>query len=144
MRIIENLRNTLLKKGNDFYHPKLTLSTGYVLEAGICSLKWMRDLHHKNKNKLIRNVRMNRNAAYIENVSKQKANPVLSLFDINLTTALKDEYGEAAKGTWDFLKLFNDCIAQPLLNVSTSKGVKIKEASIFIFAKDILLKFFIK
>ena len=36
--------------------------------------------------------------------SKQKVSPPLSLFDMNLTTALKDEHGEIAKVTWDFLK----------------------------------------
>ena len=82
----------MFKKGNDFHCPKLTLSTGNVLEAGTCSVKRMRDLHHINKKKLVRNVRMNRNAAYVENVSKQKFSHVLALFDMNLTANLEKEH----------------------------------------------------
>ena len=66
----------------------------------------------------------------------------LSLFDINLTLDLKDECGDAAKGTWDFFEFFNDHITQSLLTVSTSKGIKMREASTFTFAEDIRLKCF--
>ena len=74
---------------------------------------------------------MNRNAAYIENLSKQKVSPVLSLFDINLTTALENEYGEKARGTWWFLRTINDDAMQPLLTVKSSKGLTIKQATVF-------------
>ena len=50
------MRNALFRKGNDFWSPKILLSTGFVLEAGICSVKWIRDFHNKNKYKLISNV----------------------------------------------------------------------------------------
>ena len=38
--------------------------------------------------------------------------------------------------------MFNDCIMQPLLTISMSKGIKIKEASIFSCKEDIRLKCF--
>ena len=47
----KTLRNALFAKGNYFSYPKLSLSCGYVFEAGTCSVNWMRDLHHKNKEK---------------------------------------------------------------------------------------------
>ena len=47
-----------------------------------------------------------------------------------------------AKGIWSFLRIFNDHMMQPLLTVSTSKGIKIKEALIFLCKEDIILKCF--
>ena len=45
------------------------------------------------------------NVAHIENLRKQKVSTALALFDMNLTTTLKDDYGEVEKGTWAFLKI---------------------------------------
>ena len=81
------------------------LSTGHVLEAGICSVKWSRDLCHKNKENLISNVRININVAHVDSLSKQKVSPTLALFDMNLTTGLKYEHEKVAKGTWSFLEI---------------------------------------
>ena len=36
--IIKNIRNTLIRKGNEFHYPKLVLSTSFILESGICSV----------------------------------------------------------------------------------------------------------
>ena len=140
--IIKILRNTLFKKDNEFFHPKLTLRIVHVLEAGTCSVKWMRDLHHKNKHKLISNLRMNINAAYVDNLSKQKVSHVRALFDKNLTTALENEHGEKEKGTWILLRTINDYVMKPLLTISTSKSLKIKESTIFTSPADIRLKCF--
>ena len=80
--------------------------------------------------------------AYPDNLSKQKVSPALALFSNEMTTALKNEYGDEAKGTWAFLKMFNDYIIQPLLTVSTSKGLKVREAAVFISPNDVRLKCF--
>ena len=45
-----------------------------------------------------------RNISCIDDLSKQKGSPVVSLFDVNLTTALKDEHSEGSKGTWAVMK----------------------------------------
>ena len=74
---------------------------GHVLETGVCSIKWIRDLCHKSKEKLMSNVRIKRNVACADSLSKQKVSPELSLFDVNFTTALKDKHSETAKGTWE-------------------------------------------
>ena len=42
--IIKNIQNALFRKVNDLCYPKLTLSSGFVLEAGTCSVKWIRDI----------------------------------------------------------------------------------------------------
>ena len=64
------------------------------------------------------NVRMSRNVDCTDDLIKQKVSPALALFDMNLTTALKNEHGEK-KETLDFLKIFNDCTTQLLSTVST-------------------------
>ena len=58
---IKNIRNALVRVKNEFVCPKLTLPTGCILQSGTCSVKWIRDSHHKNKNKIISNMRINRN-----------------------------------------------------------------------------------
>ena len=62
-------RNSLFAKGNDFTYPKLTLSCGFTLEAGTCRVKWVRKLHHKNKEKIVSSCRMPKNA-YVHNLNK--------------------------------------------------------------------------
>ena len=86
--MIKTARNALFIKGNDFNYPELKLSIGYVLQAGICSMKYIRDLYHKNKDKLICNYRMSKNVACTDNLNKQKVPPALALFCNELTTAL--------------------------------------------------------
>lgn len=142
VHIIKNIRNALVKKQNDFYYPRLRLSTGHVLEEGICSAKWMRELHKMNKNKIISSFRMNRNIAYVDNLSKQKVSPALALFSRELTVALKKEFGDNAKGTYEFLKTMNDYAMQPLLTATTLKGYKIIEASVFNCKTDVRLQCF--
>ena len=77
--ITKNIRNSLLRKGNPLSYPKLMLSSRFVLEAGIYSVKWIQDLHHKNKDKSVRNMRMHKNMAHVDNLSKQKVSPALNL-----------------------------------------------------------------
>ena len=88
------------------------------------------------------NVRINRNIAYVDNLSKQKVKPALALFSKEVTTALRDEYGSEADRTTNFLEIFQDCIIQPLLTVSPSKANKVKEVSVFEQADDIRIKCF--
>ena len=42
------------------------------------------------------------NVDCVDNLRKQKVSSALALFDINVTTTLKDECDEVAKWTWDF------------------------------------------
>ena len=56
--------------------------------------------------------------------------------------ALQNECGDEAKETWMFLKRLNDCTMQPLLTVSTSKGLKAREAVVFTSPLDIRLQCF--
>ena len=129
--LIKNIRNALFRNGNDYHYPKLVLSAGFVLESGVCLAKWMRDLHYRNKNQIMSSMRMAKNAAYVDSLSKQKASPALALFSREMTTALDNEHKGLASGTSNFLKMINNCVMQPLLNVSLSKGYKIKEAMVF-------------
>ena len=68
----KTFKKTLFLKNNDFCYPKLELSNVFVLEAWVCSVKWMRDLHHENKDKIISNHRMPKNDACDDNLNKQK------------------------------------------------------------------------
>ena len=142
VHIVKCVRNALFRKNNYFQYPELVLCTGHVLEAGTCTSKHVKQLCYENKDKLVSNVRMSRNVAFIDNMSKQKVKPALALFSKDLTTALKDQHGDEAIGTCEFLEMFQDYITQPLLTVSTSKGVKVKEASVFCSKDDMRLKCF--
>ena len=75
-------------------------------------------------------------------MNKQKVPPVLALFCNELTTALQNEYGNEAKSTWSLLRIIIDYIIQPLLTITTSKGLKVKEAMVFTSLEDIQLKYF--
>ena len=55
---------------------------------------------------------------------------------------LENEHGEKAKGTGMILQKINDHFTQPLLTTSTSKGLKIKEVTIFTLPRDTRLKCF--
>ena len=70
---------------------------------------------------------MRKKFSYVDNPRKQKVSPALALFDMNLTTALNNECGEAVKGTWTFLTFFNEYTAQSLLTFSTSKALRLKK-----------------
>ena len=74
----------------------------------MCSANWARDLHHKNKHKLMRNLRMSINVVHVEILSKQKDSPSLAFLDKNLSVALENEHGEKAYRTWVFLRTIND------------------------------------
>ena len=63
-------------------------------------------------------------------MNKQKVPPDLALFCNELVTALQNEYGDEAKGTWSLLRMINNYIIQPQLTITTSKGLKVKEAII--------------
>ena len=97
----------------------------------MCSSFCIKKLYHKNKDKLISDVRMAWNVACVDNLSKQKVKPALALFSKEITTALKNEHDEKAQGTHGFLEMFQDYIIEPLLTVSKSKESKIKESSVF-------------
>ena len=99
----KDIRNALFRNGNHLVFSTLVLSTDHVLESSVFSVKWIRDLNRKNKEKLISNVIMSRNSTCIDDLRNKKLSPELSLFDMNLSTALKDECGEAVKGTLAFL-----------------------------------------
>ena len=51
-------------------------------------------------------MRISRNVAHINNLSKQKVKPILALFSKELTTALQDEYREEANKIVNFLEFF--------------------------------------
>ena len=55
---------------------------------------------------------------------------------------LENEHEEKAKGTGMLLQKINDHFTQPLLTTSTSKGLKIKEVTIFTSSAEIRLKCF--
>ena len=76
------------EKNNHITHPKLVLSDGNILEPGTCAMKWTKDLYHKNKQKLKKSVRINRNAFNPESLSKQKVKPALASFSTELMQAL--------------------------------------------------------
>ena len=59
----------------------------------------MRDLHHKNKDKIICDYRTPKKVACTDNLNKQNVPPTLKLFFIELNAALENEYGDAAKVT---------------------------------------------
>ena len=79
-RVIKNIHTALSRKGNYFWNPKLALSSGFVLCARVCSIKWIRDSCRKNKDTLVINVRMHKNMACTGNISKQKVSLALILF----------------------------------------------------------------
>lgn len=108
--MVKTLRNALFAKGNYFSYPKLSLLCGYVLEAGTHNVNWIRDLFHKNKGKIASSFRMSQNVAYVDNLNKQKVPPALALFSNELSAALEFEYGDAAKGAFELLKMFNNFI----------------------------------
>lgn len=95
-----------IPKNNYFQCLKPILSSGHILEAGKYTSKYTKILYHTNKDKLISNVRISRNVAHINNLSKQKVKPILALFSKELTTALQDEYREEANRIVNFLEFF--------------------------------------
>ena len=77
-------------------------SDGYVLEAGICVVKNVRQFHQMSKEKLFRNFRININVVLVESIRKKKVSPVLAVFSEQLTKGLECEFGEKAKWACDF------------------------------------------
>ena len=68
--IIKYARNTLFQKNNYFQYPQLVLHAGFILEAGTCTAKYIKQLHRMSKGRLISNVKMARNIAFTNNMSK--------------------------------------------------------------------------
>ena len=95
-----------------------------------------------NKDKLLSSIRMSKNVACVDNLSKQKVSPALSLFSRGMTTALEFEYGNEAKGKWSLIRMLNDYVMQPLLTISVSNLNKVKDSMVFSSPDDICLKFF--
>ena len=91
IHIIKCMRNNLTKKGNYFKYPTLVLSNGEVLEEGICTINWVKELCNKNKNELISSCRIHKNTVNPDSLAKQKVKPALALFSTELTKALELE-----------------------------------------------------
>ena len=68
--MIKTVRNALFIKDNDFNYPELKLSTGHVLQAGACTVNYVRDLYQNKKEKLVCNFRMPKNVAHADNLNK--------------------------------------------------------------------------
>ena len=73
-------------------------------------------------------------------MNKQKVPLTLALFCNELITVLQNEYSNEAKSTWSLLRIINNYIIQPQLTITTSKGLKVKEAIVFTSPKDIQIK----
>ena len=129
--MLKSFRNELFSSNNYYQYPRLVLSTGFVLEAGICTVSWVRKLYNENKDKLFSTYRMPINVAYVQSLSKQKVSLALALFSTNLTYALEKEYGNTAKSTYKLLRMMNNYMVQPLLTTSLQKGFKTKELIVF-------------
>ena len=86
--------------------------------------------------KLVSSVRINQNVVYPTNLDKQKVAPALALFSPEITSALKLEFGEQAKGTCLFLEFMNSYVIQPLLITNSHKVKKCKYASPFFTSAD--------
>ena len=97
------------KKDYYFKYPKLVLSTGYTLEAGICTFKWIKELFEINKNQLISSVRL-KSIILPSNLDEQNVEAALAIFRPKLTSALRHEFGEKAKETYLFLEMVYDYI----------------------------------
>jgi len=46
--MLKSFRNGLFSSNNYYQYPRLVLSTGFVLEAGTCTVSWVRKLYHEN------------------------------------------------------------------------------------------------
>ena len=101
------------------------------MELGICIIKWIKDLYHKNKDKLLSSVRVNKNTFNPDSISIQKVQLALSLFSTELTKALRIEYREQVKETHMFLETRNKYITQPLTITDSNKGFLVPEAKPF-------------
>ena len=133
------MRNYLYKKNKIFKCPSLTLSDGNLIEAGVCSMNQIRELRNMRKNNLIYRVRLSQEGTCLINLGKKsKACP--NLFGPELTSGLRDEFDERAKGTYQFLELTHDCVIQPLLTSSSCKHKYDLKAMPFKDANDFRLK----
>ena len=130
------MRNNLIKNNNYFKYPKLVLSDGHILEPGMCTIKWIKYLCHKNRDELLSSVRVNKNTFNPDSLSKQKVQPALGSFSTELIKALRMEHGEQAKGTCIFLETFNKYIMQPLTIADPNKVFLVPEAKPFFSSSD--------
>ena len=102
IHMIKCIRNNLTSKGNFFHYLSLSLSNGITLNSGCCDFKWMRKSHNKFKEELVVDVKITRQAAHPHNLEKQKVAPALLVFSDQVTAALKVNFGDQAKGTYEF------------------------------------------
>ena len=134
--MIKCMRNDFIKKGNYFKHPTLVLSNGEVLEEGICTINWVKELCNKNKNELISSCRIHKSTVNPDKLSKQKLRPDLAFLSAELTKSLELECGEKAKGACKFLAFTNKHTTQPLTATNPKKGHLMPKAKTFFSSKD--------
>ena len=60
--VVKCVRKISLKRMIIVKHPKLALSTGHILEAGMCTFKWIKELNENNKNEIISSVRLKKHS----------------------------------------------------------------------------------
>ena len=65
-------RMALFRGINYFCNYRLVLSSRFALEVGLCTVKWFKELHHKNKFELFSGYRILRNVAYVYHLNKHK------------------------------------------------------------------------
>jgi len=119
--IVKYVRNNFIKKDNYFEYPTLYLSTGYVLQASICTFKWIKELHEINKNKLINSVQLNNKIVLPCNLDEQSVDAALAIFLPEAISALRFEFREKTKETYLFLEIVNDYMLQLLLTTNIRK-----------------------
>ena len=100
----------------------------------------IREMNHIGKNKPIFKVRISQETLCPSNLRKQKAEPTLKLFGPKLSSGLRDEFTERAKGTYHFLKLMHDYVIQPLLIRNSYKHKHDLKAMMFKEVNDVRLK----
>ena len=125
------MQNNLRKKDNYFKYTTLVLFNGEVLEEGICTINWEKELYNKNKNKLISSCKIYKNKVNPDSLGKQKVKLALALVSTKLTKALELEYREKAKVTCKFLAFINKHIIQSSTIMDLNKGHCIPEAKPF-------------
>ena len=124
MYIIKCIRNNLISNGFFLHCPSLTLSNDKALERINCDFKWTRKLHHAFKDELVVVLKIWRKDAHLNNLEKKNLFPALLVFSDQVTSALKENYGEGCKGRDGFLKWINYCIIKPFTTVSYSKSFR--------------------
>ena len=86
------------------------------------------------------NIQTLKNIMHINNLSKQKVSPALTLFSREMTIDLEIECAKEVKGMQSLLLIIIDYVVQPSLNISISKGNKMCKVIIFISLSTAQLK----